>query len=112
MNTNVIAGLKWPPEMWPTAVTMTPNVRPVASATSNVPASACGPRDMIVPAPTNTRANAPTSSTKVRGHRSARGGGEPMKSEPESRIREAGDYTDSRTALNLQLQKAAIQSKS
>ena len=52
---------------------MTAIVKPVASATSNVPASACGPRDMIVPQTMNTSANVPTSSTNVRRHRSAEG---------------------------------------
>ena len=108
----MIAGLKWPPEIWPTAVTMTAIARPVASATSSVPASACGPMDMIVPAPANTSAKAPRSSTKERRHRSPSGGVGPSISEPESRIREAGDYTDSRTALKRRLRKAAIQSKS
>ena len=33
-NPSVIAGLKWPPEMWPRFVTMIPIARPLASATA------------------------------------------------------------------------------
>src|SRR5262245_65733652 len=77
---------------------MTAIVSPVASATSSVPVSACGPRDMIVPAPISTSANVPRSSTNARRHRSASGGSGPRKSE--RAIGEAGDYMDWRTAPN------------
>ena len=36
-NPIVIAGLKWPPEMWPSEVTMIPMARPYASAMPSNP---------------------------------------------------------------------------
>jgi hypothetical protein len=54
---SVTAGLKWPPEMWPTAVTMRPIARPLASAwpSTSAPSSA-------EPAPKKISANVPTNS--------------------------------------------------
>src|SRR5712691_95511 len=74
---SVIAGLKWPPEMCPTADTITAIAKPFASAT---PVSVKPPRDgsccgsgenatttaMIEPAPAKTSANVPTNSAMPR----------------------------------------------
>ena len=54
---SVTAGLKWPPEMCPTAVTISPIASPFASAcpTRSAPCSA-------EPAPKKISANVPTNS--------------------------------------------------
>src|SRR5215213_2684690 len=58
----VTAGLKCPPEMCPRAVTMIARMRPCAIATP----SRSPPPVITEPAPTNTRANAPTNSATDR----------------------------------------------
>jgi hypothetical protein len=62
----VIAGLKWPPEMWPTAETMTAITSPFASATPTTPGSPLGAAAITAPAPTKMSANAPTNSAVPR----------------------------------------------
>ena len=60
---SVTAGLKCPPEMWPTAEAITPIARPCASAIAVrlVPCVA-----MIEPAPTKMSVNVPTNSATPR----------------------------------------------
>ena len=56
---NVTAGLKWPPEMCPTAEAITPIASPCASAiTVRFPPCVA----MIEPAPTKISVNVPTNS--------------------------------------------------
>ena len=56
------AGLKWPPEMWPTADAMIAIARPWASATPRMPLDA----NMIDPIPTKISVNVPISSATPR----------------------------------------------
>ena len=80
-NPSVTAGLRWPPEMYPTAETMTANARPVASAiaTSEKPAARAafgplccrnGPKTtaeiVTDPAPAKTSVKVPTNSERPR----------------------------------------------
>src|SRR5580692_10392678 len=61
----VIAGLKWPPEMWPSAQTMMAMVKPKARAIPRSPSAfdACGYQSThAAPAPKKTRANVPRNS--------------------------------------------------
>src|ERR671937_1914794 len=61
----VTAGLKWPPEMWPTAETMTAIARPCAKAIPTI-APVAFPSAMIDPAPAKMSVNAPTNSAAAR----------------------------------------------
>src|ERR671934_893831 len=69
-NASVIAGLKWPPEMWPRFVTMIPIASPFASATATmslpeaIPAPP--PMKMSVKAPTNSATPRRTGSSCTR----------------------------------------------
>src|SRR4051794_40324648 len=66
-NPNVTAGLKWAPEMWPTAETMTPIARPCASATpTSVRLPGTPTTDAIAPQPTKTSVKVPTNSANAR----------------------------------------------
>jgi hypothetical protein len=78
-NPRVIAGLKWPPERWPSAETITAMARPWANATATKPspviwspppcANAAAnslPNVMIDPAPMKISVNVPTNSAKPR----------------------------------------------
>src|SRR5919108_3697218 len=61
------AGLKWPPETWPTAVTMVPMASPWARATVTSPAPGVipviwFPAATMDPAPMKIRAKVPTNS--------------------------------------------------
>src|SRR5271154_4632773 len=61
----VMAGLKWPPEMWPSAQTMMAMARPLASAMPRSPSAfdAWGYQStQDAPAPKKTRANVPMNS--------------------------------------------------
>src|SRR3989442_8218654 len=60
-NAKVIAGLKWPPEIWPSAVTISAMASPWASATPTRSA----PR-AIAPTPTKISVKAPTNSATAR----------------------------------------------
>src|SRR5438876_1475516 len=63
---NVIAGLKWPPEMCPSAETMIAIVTPWATATPIRDGSWIAAAVTIEPAPMNVSANAPTNSATAR----------------------------------------------
>src|SRR3954451_10513391 len=65
-NPSVIAGLKCPPEMWPTAETMTAIARPCARAMPTSVGSWMPAADMIEPAPTKISVNVPTNSATPR----------------------------------------------
>ena len=78
-NPNVIAGLKWPPEMWPTADTMTAIAKPCASAMPTSPspvavsAAPCANaaaksfvKVRVAPAPMKMSVKAPMNSAKPR----------------------------------------------
>ena len=54
----MIAGLKWPPEMWPRFETMIPIARPFASATATM----SWPLMMPAPPPMKISVNVPTNS--------------------------------------------------
>ena len=58
----MIAGLKWPPEMWPRFETMIPIARPFASATATM----SWPLTMPAPPPMKISVNAPTNSATLR----------------------------------------------
>jgi hypothetical protein len=63
----VTAGLKWPPETWPTADTMVAMARPWARATATRdPPSMLPWVTMIEPAPMKIRVNVPTTSAVSR----------------------------------------------
>ena len=61
-NPSVIAGLKWPPEMWPRFDTMIPIARPFASATATM---SC-PLTMPAPPPMKISVNVPMNSATPR----------------------------------------------
>ena len=78
-NPSVIAGLKWPPEMWPTADTITAIARPCANAiptsaspdaVSEAPCANAAAKSFVkvrtAPAPANVNVKAPTNSAKPR----------------------------------------------
>ena len=64
----VIAGLRWPPEMWPMAVTITPNGEAVGERRWPSRPMLASPEArrywsaQMEPAPMKTRANVPTNS--------------------------------------------------
>ena len=61
--------MKWPPEMWPTAETMTAITSPCAKATPTSP-PAVAANVSTAPAPTKVRAKAPTNSAVLRANQS------------------------------------------
>jgi hypothetical protein len=61
-NPAVIAGLKWPPEMWPRLDTMSPIARPFASATATMSL----PLMMPAPPPMKMSVKVPTNSATQR----------------------------------------------
>ena len=62
----MIAGLKWPPEMYPSAQTITPIASPLAIATPIRVVSWATPAAAAAPAPTNVSVNAPIDSATAR----------------------------------------------
>src|SRR5690242_18611953 len=64
----VTAGLKWPPEMCPTAYAIVSTVRPKAKATPVKPMPSCGKAaaSTALPHPPNVNQNVPKNSAPIR----------------------------------------------
>ncbi len=67
-NPIVTAGLKWPPEMWPTAYAIVKTVKPKARATPTNPIPRWGnpAASTAAPQPPNTSQNVPKNSATTR----------------------------------------------